>query len=88
MILLALRFKESWWLWLINNIIDLVIWSIAVNQHGIGAVMMLLASIGFLIINIYGLIRWELESKKEKPATIPIPTPIKKVITKSPKLKS
>ena len=27
-VLMILRFKESWWLWLINNVIDLIIWII------------------------------------------------------------
>ena len=38
-ILIILRFKESWWLWLINNIIDLIIWIITVINGGNGSVM-------------------------------------------------
>ena len=63
-ILMILRFKESWWLWLINNIIDLLIWIITTINHGEGAIMMLFVSIGYLLINIYGVIRWNLEAKK------------------------
>ena len=64
-ILMILRFKESWWLWLINNIIDLIIWIITVVVHnGDGSIMMLLVSIGYLLINIYGVIRWSIEAKK------------------------
>ena len=65
-ILMILRFKESWWLWLINNIIDLIIWIITVINGGSGSVMMLLVSIGYLLINIYGVIKWNLEAKKNK----------------------
>lgn len=65
-ILMILRFKESWWLWLINNIIDLIIWIITVIENGNGSVMMLLVSIGYLLINIYGVIKWNLEAKKNK----------------------
>lgn len=65
-ILMILRFKESWWLWLINNIIDLFIWIITAVNHGEGAIMMLFVSIGYLLINIYGVIRWNLEAKKGK----------------------
>lgn len=65
-ILMILRFKESWWLWLINNIIDLLIWLITTINHGEGAIMMLFVSIGYLLINIYGVIRWNLEAKKGK----------------------
>ena len=65
-ILMILRFKESWWLWLINNIIDLIIWFITVINGGSGSVMMLIVSITYLLINIYGIIRWNIEAKKVK----------------------
>ena len=65
-ILMILRFKESWWLWLINNIIDLLIWLITTINHGEGAIMMLFVSIGYLLINIYGVITWNLEANKGK----------------------
>lgn len=63
-ILMILRFKESWWLWLVNNIIDLTIWIITVVDKGNGSIMMLLVSIGYLLINIYGVIKWGIEAKK------------------------
>ncbi len=63
-ILMILRFKESWWLWLINNVIDLSIWIITFINKGEGSTMMLLVSIGYLLINIYGIIKWHLEAKK------------------------
>lgn len=62
-ILIILRFKESWWLWLVNNIIDLIIWIITVVDKGNGSIMMLLVSIGYLLINIYGVIKWNIEAK-------------------------
>lgn len=63
-ILMILRFKESWWLWLINNIIDLGIWILTVINGGTGSIMMLLVSIGYLLINIYGIIKWNKSAKK------------------------
>ena len=51
-ILMILRF-----LWLINNIIDLIIWIITVINGGEGSIMMLLVSIGYLLINIYGVVK-------------------------------
>lgn len=63
-ILMILRFKESWWLWLFNNIIDLSIWIITFMNKGEGGAMMLLVSLGYLLINVYGIIKWNLESKK------------------------
>lgn len=65
-ILMILRFKESWWLWLVNNIIDLIIWIITVIDKGNGSIMMLLVSIGYLLINIYGVVKWSIEAKKSK----------------------
>lgn len=62
-ILMILRFKESWWLWLINNIIDLIIWIIVVISKGEGSIMVLLTCIGFLLINIYGIIKWNIAEK-------------------------
>lgn len=63
-ILMILRFKESWWLWLINNVIDLGIWIITFIGKGEGSAMMLLVSIGYLLINIYGIIKWNIDAKK------------------------
>lgn len=65
-ILMILRFKESWWLWLINNIIDLGIWILTVINGGTGSIMMLLVSIGYLLINVYGIIKWNIEAKKNR----------------------
>lgn len=65
-ILMILRFKESWWLWLINNVVDLSIWIITFLNKGSGSAMMLLTSIGYLLINIYGVIKWQIEAKKIK----------------------
>lgn len=63
-VLMILRFKESWWLWLINNVIDLSIWIITFINKGEGSTMMLLVSFGYLLINIYGIIKWNIEAKK------------------------
>lgn len=63
-VLMILRFKESWWIWLANNVIDLGIWIITFIEKGEGSFMMLLVSIGYLIINIYGIIKWTIEARK------------------------
>lgn len=64
-ILMILRFKESWWLWLINNVIDLSIWIITFLNKGENSAMMLLVSLGYLLINIYGIVKWQLNLQKE-----------------------
>ena len=65
-ILMNLRFKECWMVWLFNNTIDLSIWIINVLKDSPNAMMMLLVSIGYLLINIYGLIKWIKLSKINK----------------------
>lgn len=57
-ILMNLRFKECWAVWLFNNSIDLSIWIINAINGTSNSIMMLLVSIGYLLINIYGLIKW------------------------------
>lgn len=63
-VLSILRFKECWWIWLINNVVDLGIWLITFLSKGEGSFMLLLAAIAYLVINIYGIIRWNIEAKK------------------------
>ncbi len=63
-ILGVLRFKECWWIWLINNTIDLSIWLITFISKGEGSFMMLIVAIAYLVINIYGIIKWNREAKK------------------------
>ena len=63
-ILMILRFREAWWVWLANNIADLTIWIILTINNGPNSIMMLLVSIGYFLLNIYGLIKWNIESKK------------------------
>lgn len=57
-ILMNLRFKECWAVWLFNNSIDLAIWVINAINGTSNSMMMLLVSIGYLLINIYGLVKW------------------------------
>lgn len=64
-ILMNLRFKECWIIWLFNNTIDLSIWIIQFIKNGQNSTMMLLVSLGYLLINIYGLIKWIKLSKKK-----------------------
>ena len=63
-VLLALRFNESWWLWLINNTIDLILWSNVVKLGGNNSISVLISAIIYLIINIYGIIKWDNKIKK------------------------
>ena len=62
--LMNLRFKECWVIWLFNNSFDLAIWIINTVNKSPNSVMMLLVSIGYLLINIYGLVKWYNFEKK------------------------
>lgn len=57
MILLNKRLSEGWYVLLSNNIIDLIIWIILFINNGPNSFMMLMASIGYLTLNIYGIYR-------------------------------
>lgn len=57
-VLMNLRYKEFWIIYLFNNIVDLIIWSINAWYGTPNAMMMLIVSIGYLLINIYGLYKW------------------------------
>ena len=61
-ILLALRFNESWWLWLINNILDVILWTNVYHISGDYSFTMLTSSIIYLIVNIYGIYKWNRKS--------------------------
>lgn len=68
-ILMILRFNESWWIWLFNNIIDLIIWSVTFKNNGMAAFSMFTSSLIYLIINVYGIIRWNKKLKDDKKLT-------------------
>ena len=61
-----LRFKECWIIWLFNNVFDLAIWIINATKNTPNSQMMLIVSIGYLLINIYGLVRWIKFEKSNK----------------------
>lgn len=65
-ILMNLRFKECWAVWLFNNSIDLAIWIINFIKGSSNSTMMLLVSIGYLLINVYGLVKWIKMERKNK----------------------
>jgi len=58
-IFLILQYRESWWLFLFNNVVDLVIWLMIGNSF-----IMILVSLIFLVLNIYGIVMWYRNSKK------------------------
>ncbi len=63
-ILMTMRYAESWWIWMVNNVLDLTIWTIIlIDGSSAEAPMMFATSTAYLLINIYGAIKWQRESK-------------------------
>lgn len=62
-VLMIMRYAEAFWLWLINNVLDLLIWSVIFFRDGEGAFMMFCTSVGFLLINLYGIMKWYQRAK-------------------------
>ena len=54
----ALRFRESWYIWLLNNVVDLIIWVINTVGQTANAEMSLITAIMYLTMNVIGLINW------------------------------
>ena len=65
-ILVSIRFRECWYIWLANNIIDLSIWIINVLKGTANCEMALITSIMYLVMNIIGLICWIKIEKQQK----------------------
>jgi len=66
-LLVALRFREAWIVWLANNIADLTIWIINTINGSANGTMMLITSIMFLSMNVFGLLFWiKIEKEQNK----------------------
>lgn len=59
MILLNKRLNEGWYILLFNNVVDLIIWIINFINNSPNSFMMLIVSIFYLLINIYGIYKWK-----------------------------
>ena len=62
-ILLMLRYNESWILYLVNNVLDLMLWIINFSSGGFDSLMVLLMSVMYLVINIYALFKWRYKNE-------------------------
>lgn len=65
-ILMNLRFRECWWVLLGNNVADLATWIINFSNQTPNSLMMLIVSIGYLGLNIIGLLKWEKIKNKRR----------------------
>ncbi len=69
-ILVAIRFRECWYVWLANNIIDLSIWIVNIINHTPNSEMALITSIMYLVMNIIGVICWVVIEKRQKKTSL------------------
>lgn len=68
-VLSLFRWREAWYIWLINNVLDLSIWTVNLSRGNDNAWMMFITSIMYLVMNVVGVIAWikiEREQKKIK----------------------
>lgn len=65
-VLVCIRFRECWYIWLANNLIDLIIWIINAINGTANSQMSLIISIMYLVMNIIGFICWIIIEKKQK----------------------
>lgn len=69
-VLVAIRFRECWYVWLANNIIDLSIWIVSIINHTPNSEMALITSIMYLVMNIIGVICWVVIERRQKKASL------------------
>ena len=62
----TLRFRESWYIWLLNNLVDLSIWIVNTIAHTPNAEMSLVTSIMYLVMNVIGVVSWIILERKQK----------------------
>ena len=64
--LMMIRYRESWYIWLIQNSIDLTIWIINLINGVKDSLMVLIVSVMYLIMNVIGVISWIKIERKQK----------------------
>lgn len=65
-VLVSIRFKECWYVWLANNFIDTTIWLVNTINGTANAEMTLITSIMYLVMNVVGLVCWIKTERKQK----------------------
>ena len=56
-VLLALRYKEGWIIWLLCNSIELVTWILALtNDYSQNAIMMIIKCVIYIMLNVWGFV--------------------------------
>ena len=67
LLLIALRYKEGWLVWVIANFVELVMWILAyIHGYSQNALMMIILSALYIILNSYGYISFVKLRKKQE----------------------
>ncbi len=69
-VLVSLRFRESWYLFLLNSAMDFSIWIVKLCTNSIHIELILITSVMYLIMNLIGLIKWIKIEKLQKQSQI------------------
>ena len=64
-ILMMLRFRESWILWLSNDIVDITMWSMVAMRGGNGLMVVIMTAIG-LIMDVRGIVNWSKATRRNR----------------------
>ena len=70
LILVVIGFRECWYIWLANNLIDLTIWIVNALKGTIYSEMTLIVSIMYLVMNIIGFVCWIKIDRKQNETTV------------------
>ena len=62
---MMLRFRESWILWLSNDIVDITMWSMVALRGGNGLMVVIMTAIS-LIMDVRGIINWSKAARRNR----------------------
>jgi nicotinamide mononucleotide transporter len=74
MILMALRYKEQWAMWILVDVLQITLWCIVLFKQGTNDISALLMWSAFLINAVYGMYNWNKMSKETSITEVPAPT--------------
>ena len=64
-ILMMLRFRESWILWLSNDIVDITMWSMVAMRGGDGLMVVIMTAIS-LAMDVRGIVNWSKAARRNR----------------------
>lgn len=64
-VLMMLRFRESWVLWLSNDIVDITMWSMVAIRGGNGLMVVIMTAIS-LVMDVRGIVNWSKAARRNR----------------------